>query len=52
MKEERKQKRVGYHIAISEVVISEFGINPAKNTRISKAQNSKLAGHFEHEKRR
>lgn len=31
-----------YHIAISEVVTSEFGIRPATNTRISKAQYSKL----------
>lgn len=32
-----------YHIEVNEVVISEFGINPAKITRISKAQYSKLA---------
>lgn len=31
-----------YHIAIREVVISEFGINPANKTRISKAQYSRL----------
>ena len=30
------------HIAINEVVTFEFGISPAKNTRISKAQYSKL----------
>ena len=30
-----------YHIATNEVVSSEFGINPANNTRISKAQYSK-----------
>lgn len=31
-----------YHIAMRDVVISEFGINPANKTRISKAQYSKL----------
>jgi len=31
-----------YHIATKEVLISGFGITPAKNTRISNAQYSKL----------
>lgn len=31
-----------YHIAINEVLSSEFGIRPASKTRISKAQYSKL----------
>lgn len=31
-----------YHIAIREVETSEFGINPANKTRISKAQYSRL----------
>ena len=31
-----------YQIAIKEVLIFGFGISPAKNTRISKAQYSKL----------
>jgi hypothetical protein len=32
-----------YHIAINEVVICESGIIPAKKTKTSKAQYSKLA---------
>lgn len=30
------KKIEAYHMAINEVVTSGFGINPAKNTRISK----------------
>lgn len=41
MKEEKKRKT--YHIAINEVDIFKFGIKPAKNTRTSIAQTSKLA---------
>ena len=32
-----------YHIAISEVLVVEFGINLANNTIILNAQNSKLS---------
>ena len=39
----RKKKHIAaYHIAINEVVCSEYGINPSMSTRISKAQYSKL----------
>ena len=37
-----KKMSEAYHIAIIVVVSSAFGINPAKNTRISNAQYSKL----------
>lgn len=37
-----KRLKLNYHIAINEVDRSEFGITPAKNTRISKDQHSKL----------
>ena len=38
----RENDHEAYRIAINEVVVSEFCNNPAKRTRISKAQYSKL----------